>query len=347
MRVDNSNNVLPKQNEDILNNYLEKALENLRNDELELAKSWIDKAINLAPNNATIYFISGNAFFKYYMKEEAIKYFDKAIKLNPNYSEAYYRIGDALSENLDYKKAIKYYDIAMQLNSDYQQVYNNIGIKIINEIPNTTFPINVLYAFENLANNNELDLVTIAGRLIKKISLNKEQFNNLLEIYERDMKAMNDIKANMFFNWGKKALNDENFENAIDNFRQAIFFNPNYIEANLFLAASYTKQKQYNKAIECYQKIQELEPNHKISIFSEGLAHFSNNDLDKALECYQKVLDLGFSDEAEVNYRMAQAYVQKDNFGKAILKFSIASLSGHKKAQEMLSHLKKINHELW
>ena len=341
MILDNSNNVLTKQVKDILNNYLDKAIENLNNDELELANNWINKAIELAPDNATLYFILGSTFLKDYKKEKAIKYFECAIDLNPNYTEAHYRIGDALCADLDYRKAVRHYEMAMQLNPDYQQVYKDIGIKIINEIPNTTFPINVLYASDKLMNNDERDSAIIALKLIKKISLNKEHFNKLLKIWERDMKAMNDIKANMFIVWGEKSFYNENFENAIDNYRRAIFLNPNSIKANLYLAASYIGQKHYNKAIDCYHKVQELEPNNKVSIFSEGLAHFSNNEPDKALECYQRVLDLGFNDEAELYYRMAQAHSQKNDIGRSIIRLSIASSLGHKKAQEWLSHLKK------
>ena len=100
----------------------------LNNDRYQDAIKFLNKAIELNPNNFVAYNNRGNAKDELGKHEEAIKDYDKAIELDPDSSSALDHRGVAKADLGKHEEAIKDYDKAIELDPDYSGTYNNRGI---------------------------------------------------------------------------------------------------------------------------------------------------------------------------------------------------------------------------
>ena len=69
-------------------------------------------------------------------------------------------------------------------------------------------------------------------------------------------------------------------------------------------------KKEYDKAIECYQKAIEINPDFADAYYNMGIAYRHKENYDKAIECYQKVIEID-PEDADAYNNMGVAYCQK------------------------------------
>lgn len=68
-----------------------------------------------------------------FIPQEAIELYDKAIELNPTVAYVYFARGTAYSNALDFSKAIEDYNRALEINPNYTEVYVNRASAKINQ----------------------------------------------------------------------------------------------------------------------------------------------------------------------------------------------------------------------
>ena len=109
-------------------NALKSALEKARRYDYGGAIADYDKAIEIDPENADLYF--SRALFKNARADEegALADYDKAIDLNPEHANAYNNRGDVKRALDEYQGALADYNKAIELNPEYALAYNNRGI---------------------------------------------------------------------------------------------------------------------------------------------------------------------------------------------------------------------------
>ena len=81
-------------------------------------------------------------------------------------------------------------------------------------------------------------------------------------------------------------------ENAIDLFDQAIQLNPYYASAYNSKAISLDKLKRHEEALVCYDKALELEPTNAAMLTNKGVCLNNLKRKSEAIECLNKALDL-------------------------------------------------------
>ena len=128
--------------------------------------------------------------------------------------------------------------------------------------------------------------------------------------------AMNEEAEKYFLN-GRKCLENQDFEGAIDYFTKAIELMPNdkTIYENRGIAYFYIEN--YLKAIEDYTTAIELGENDKSIYKNRGIAYLRAENYSKAIEDYTTVIEFGESDENIYGDR-GIAYIYTKNFAKAI-----------------------------
>ena len=67
---------------------------------------------------------------------------------------------------------------------------------------------------------------------------------------------------------------------------------------------------QFDQAIQVYQRVVELDPNHQSAYVNLGDSYYQKSQLDQAIEAYQKAIDLD-PDDADVAYNMGAALLQQ------------------------------------
>jgi tetratricopeptide (TPR) repeat protein len=89
---------------------------------------------------------------------------------------------------------------------------------------------------------------------------------------------------------------NENIENAINEFSNAIKKDPNYAEAYSNRATAYMMQKKYNKALDDLKKAKELRPESASIRYNLACAHSLMGNVDYGLDELDAALAKGFDD---------------------------------------------------
>ena len=194
--------------------------------------------------------------------QAAIEDYNKAITLVPNYAEAYYNRGNAYrlrGKGGDYQKAIEDYNKAITFVPDYAEapiIYNNRGLAKV-RLNDYTGAINdytkaiklKLYyaeAYYNRGNayrlrGKEEDYQAAINDYTEAITFKAITFKtDYAEAYHgrglaKEALGPNETAkldtASAYYYWGKTDYNDKQYEKAIEKFDKAIALNPGYTEA--------------------------------------------------------------------------------------------------------------------
>jgi tetratricopeptide (TPR) repeat protein len=99
----------------------------VKKDDPERAKSFLERAITLAPQNADAHFQLGLVQNAANAREEALNAFREAVRLDPSFADAHYNLGLALHQNKQYPEAITHYQKTIELNRAFFNAYFNLG----------------------------------------------------------------------------------------------------------------------------------------------------------------------------------------------------------------------------
>jgi tetratricopeptide (TPR) repeat protein len=100
---------------------------NIQLDRGELAEAILDRAIELRPNRAEIYFKFAKIRANADKLTEAIAVLERAIKRRKNYPEAHNNLGVLYHEAGDYNSAVKEFRAAIGDYPDFKEAYLNLG----------------------------------------------------------------------------------------------------------------------------------------------------------------------------------------------------------------------------
>ncbi len=114
---------------------------------------------------------------------------------------------------------------------------------------------------------------------------------------------------------GIKEYERGNFEKALENFQNAQLDDPISPIVHYNMASALYKQKKYDKAVHEYQKAAEkARDNHLLAKIWYGLgnSYFQSDSLLKAIECYKKSLEYDPDDkDAKYNLELARALLKE------------------------------------
>ena len=113
--------------------------------------------------------------------------------------------------------------------------------------------------------------------------------------------------------YGNVAYDNENYEEAINYYSEALVASPLSYKAHYNMANAYFREKNFQKSADLYASIIDLAPTafDKSKVYHNlGNSHFLNQKLDDASDAYKSALRLNPSDE-ETRYNLAYALLLK------------------------------------
>lgn len=110
---------------------------------------------------------------------------------------------------------------------------------------------------------------------------------------------VNKLKARDQLNKGVAAFRNAQFQPAIDHFQQAVSFDPQLVNARLYLAMSYFQQyvpggdspdnlKMGKQAIQAFEDVLKMDPKNTTALATIAQTYYNMKDFDKAKE-YQRL----------------------------------------------------------
>jgi tetratricopeptide (TPR) repeat protein/S1-C subfamily serine protease len=241
-----------------------------------------DSLINIKPE-AYAYYNRGIAKYELDQKQAAITDYDRAIAINPNFSQAYYNRGSTKSE-LDQKQAaITDYDRAIAINPNYSQAYYNRGIAKY-ELDQKQAAVTD-YDRAIAINPNFSEAYYNRGSAKSDLRQNQAAITD----YDRAI-AINPNYSKAYYNRGNAKLALGQKQAAVTDYDRAIAINPNFSEAytNRGIAKSDLEQKQ--AAITDFDRAIAINPNFSEAYLNRGIAKSALEQKQAAIADYDRAI---------------------------------------------------------
>src|SRR5215475_11837996 len=107
------------------------------------------------------------------------------------------------------------------------------------------------------------------------------------------------------------------YDRAIEDYNHVIGLNPNHADAFSNRGATYARKGEYDRAIESYDEAIRLNPKHADAFSNRGVAYARKGDYDRAVENYDEAIRLNPKHAAAL-YGRGNAYRRKGDYDRAI-----------------------------
>jgi len=280
---------------------------------------YIEKAIELAPDNVQLYNNLGTAYLTTGQLDKARETYEKSIELEPTDSLAYFNIASILQMQDDHEKACEYFEKAHELEPDDDSYIIAWAVsevkanKIYDAIEHykylsAAYPQKTTYKF-NLASCLQVVgqyeasisiLVQLSMMNPKSVNILKKlasvyiitgQVSKAKEIYERIIKhGATDYMP--YYELAILCIKTGDTDRAENMLKKVCKLKPDFARAHKDLAVIYLNKRLFEYAKDEFEKAYEY-AGDDFSIIIEYANYFhATSDFEKADQMYQKALEL-------------------------------------------------------
>lgn len=220
MQKEASNNNAPASDE-----YISRAVSNLKKGRIEDAVSDFTRAIALGPQNALVYNARGSAYFQLNQFDNAVSDYNKAIEIKPDLAAAYQNRGSVYYRQGLFDNAISDYNKALEINPNLAASYQDRGsiyliLRRFDEAVSDYDKAIELNPENADSYNLRGNTYYIKGRIDEAIA----DYTRAIEINPR--------LAAAYYNRGSAYYADAKIDSASNDYKKALELNPGYGETN-------------------------------------------------------------------------------------------------------------------
>jgi tetratricopeptide (TPR) repeat protein len=124
--------------------------------------------------------------------------------------------------------------------------------------------------------------------------------------------------AKLMFDKGETSFNANNYKEALESFKSAIYYNPEYAKAYFMLGVTYSRLRLYNEAIEAFDKCKSLKLTEPGINYALGLANFSIGNKNKGIALLMEEIKLNPKFIKPYN-DIGIMYIKTNKFNEAIM----------------------------
>ncbi|MDR1725550.1 MAG: tetratricopeptide repeat protein [Bacteroidales bacterium] len=257
-----------------------KSIDNL-NEEDKIAM--LDAKIKKNPRDADLYFARSKAFFEGHKHKEALIDIKNAINIDNKNADYYIFEADILFANNEISLAFTALQNAIRINGKSINAYlKSAELSLyLRDYDKVNFNINQVLM---------LDKLNAKAYFIKGYAL-KETGDTLkaVESYRKAIELKSDY-GEAFEELGLLySLKGDPI--AIEYFNSALNINPKNVQVMYALGLFYQQHGNYQKALDIYKQVLDLNPNHAVTLNSVGYINMSEKkDYSNALDCFTKAI---------------------------------------------------------
>ena len=257
---------------------------------------------------ARIYIASGR-------EREARQRLDEIINENPKSSRAYYMLADLENAAGHKDRALEIYQTILRIDKfDTTAVYKS-GLIYIDKGETDKAQKLAAYLLQNYPNRPE------GNRLAGLVYYYRKNYTEAIAALQNSLKTQPNMEAYYFL--GLSLYNRGEFENALNQFRKILDYNPSFIQARLLTGVILLKQGRVDDSIGEIGKILELDDKYAIAhnilgsaYMAKGMYEEGMKELTRTTELDPKIIDAhlkkgifnlskGKTKEAETDLRTA------------------------------------------
>jgi len=250
--------------------------------QLETAWYWYTKAIEYQPNFAEAYVNLGTLSVQKEQWQEAIRYYQKAIEIKPDLAAAYRNLARAYEKIGNHTGAAECRKQAYSLEPGNQKIDRpNKITKSNSELSNEATKI----AISSDA--------TATYKTLGKMLQSQGQIEAAWQSYKKGLSVQpNDPE--IYLNIGSLYAEQQQWTEAIECYKKSLSLNQNYADAYRKLATAWTQIGKQTEAYNCWYRAYTLEPEKATAEehLILGNTLLRQNIIDKAISCYCRAIEL-------------------------------------------------------
>lgn len=257
----------------------------LQENNFQAALDCFNKAINIEPQNLSLYLHLANTFKLQGSYPQAITVLQQLIQKNPHYTPAYNNLGSVYFAQGNLTEAIHYYRAATKQQPDYCDAFYNLGLALAkqNQLDEAiTAHLTVLTLLPKHA----------AARFqLARLFMQKEDYPNALkyflqleEFYPHHFETQTNL-ATCYLKLGK-------LTEAKQHYLQALELTPDDIQILFNLGFISMQLGQIDHAIRHYQQVIQIDPDYFPAHNNLGTAFLAKQHIGYALQHFQEALRL-------------------------------------------------------
>ncbi len=277
------------------------------------ARQYVDEAITEYQraletyiDSAEIYYKIGVAFYHKNELDKAINYFELALEHNKKMSKAYYRIAESSMKKGKFTEAIELCEKAINLSPFVSSRTHYLLSNIYKIISFKDYKTNLKSYYELIMSILTLPFdIEAIKEVLKKVSylkfipmlltgLIKAQTNGINQALEIYLKAIEKAPGFVLLYCliGEIYRSLGRFDDAICEYKMAIWLDSLNITAYRSLCQVYEEQGDYDSAVEIYKKLIVLQP--QMAEYHSNLANilYLKGDLEEAVSHYQNAITI-------------------------------------------------------
>ena len=251
---------------------------------------------NTAPGNVNYNLIMSELFKQYNMQDSAIHYLDKAQYLDPENGNVYFA------------KAQYYDEIGDSVNYD-KQIYNAL---VSTDLPvDTKLDVLTQYTQLQLIRNDSTDRVNNLFKVLVEQHPHEPKVHELYSMYYSTIKDYKNSIEELQYEVDLDPTNaeawqrlmvvnilDDNYPGAVKAAEKALEYNPENLDLYRYIAPSYYQMKQYDKAIETYDRaLVMVDSTKEVELYSDllcgkGDVYVELGDSTRGYEYYERSLNV-------------------------------------------------------
>ncbi len=251
---------------------------------------------NTAPGNVNYNLIMSELFKQYNMQDSAIHYLDKAQYLDPENGNVYFA------------KAQYYDEIGDSVNYD-KQIYNAL---VSTDLPvDTKLDVLTQYTQLQLIRNDSTDRVNNLFKVLVEQHPHEPKVHELYSMYYSTIKDYKNAIEELQYEVDLDPTNaeawqrlmvvnilDDNYPGAVKAAEKALEYNPENLDLYRYIAPSYYQMKQYDKAIETYDRaLVMVDSTKEVELYSDllcgkGDVYVELGDSTRGYEYYERSLNV-------------------------------------------------------
>jgi tetratricopeptide (TPR) repeat protein len=216
--------------------------------------------------------------------DESIRWYREIIRRQPSNAAAYANIGLAYGGRNLRREEIENYRSALKLNPHDTITRFNLAVAYEKENQDQNAQEEYLQVLKQRP--GDLD----AASRLANIYFNHKRYDQAIRIYERIVKG-SPKKASIYANLGFAYGELKKYKSSAENYEKALSSGNKDPQVRYNLAATYDKLKRTNQSINAYEKLAAVQPT--VEILNILAQHYvSEKHYEKAIQTYRKLINL-------------------------------------------------------
>lgn len=228
-----------------------------------------------------------------------------------------------LKEKKQFREALEFYKVALELDKDNVKIIQQIA-RLYENLQQIDEAINFYQKIVKLRPQNPKFLVKLA-----KIFKHQNRLDDIINLYQKAIEINPQQSFNVYYELAQALSQKKRFDAASSAYREAIRLKPDFHQAYYHLGLICLKQTNYDEAVDCFLKRNQIAPSAGMRFWNKLRLHFpkmSPQQLESAEQAFHKALESASSASSFlVHFGLGEILTQKGLISEAIKFYQKAS----------------------